>query len=222
MKRYIYIVTFLLFVATVFSQSNKEYKKMYLEARDSGVSNYVILNTGEKKEIKDIDFPAQLIFQRQVISKEGKIKFTDGKEEKYDNGRVLQCQTEEGFCKLAQYKGDFGFATFDSALATRIKKGAINIYRMLVKYRDHKNETYTDSEYFIELDNNGKLIQLVNDPKLVDEVEGYVAKSQRAKQSIAELRKRYGKLAIGFSTATKLVEAVSFYNEDYKNGKLTK
>ena len=223
MKRFLYIATLLLFVAPGFSQSNKEFKQMYLEARDSGQTNYVILNTGEKKEIKDITFPVQAIFQRQVLSGKGKIKFADGKQEKFDNGRVIQCQTEEGFYKLAHYKGEnFGFATFDSALAPRMKKGAINIYRLLVKYHDNlKNEVVTGTKYFIELDNNGKLIHLVNDPKLVDEVEGYVAKSQRAKQSIAELRKRYGKPAIGFSTATKLVEAVGYYNEDFKNGKLT-
>jgi len=218
MKRFLTISHFLLIAILGLSQSNKELKKMFLDATDADQGQYVILNSGEKKEIKDLSFPAQL------TSKKGRIEFADGTDEKYDNGRIRQCQTNEGFYKLAVYMGEgFGHIAYDSALATRMKKGAINVYHLQMMYKDRfKNEISNATFYFIEVDNNGRLIQLRNDPKVVDEVEGYVGKSERAKKAIAELRKRYGKPAIGFSTATKLVEAVDFYNTDFANGKLTK
>ena len=218
MKRFFTILTLLLTLASGFSQSNKELKQMYLDAKDSGSVQYVILNTGEKKEIKDLSFPGQL------TSKKGKIEFADGSDEKYDNGRIHQCQTNEGYFKLATYMGEgVGFGAYDSALATRMKKGAIHVYRLQMMYKERfKNDISTDVMYFIEVNNNGRLLQLRNDPKVVDEVEGYVSKSKRAVQVIAELKKRYGKLAVAFSTGSKLLEAVDFYNDDFKKGKLTK
>lgn len=218
MKQLYTILIFLFAAGFSFSQNNKELKRMFLEARDSGLTQYVILNTGEKREIRDLSFPGQL------TSKKGKIEYADGTDEKYDNGRIHQCQTNDGYYKLATYIGEgMGFSAYDSALATRMKKGAINVYHLQMMYKEHfKNEISSTTMYFIEISNNGKLIQLRNDPKIVDQVEGYVSKSKRAVQAISEIKKRYGKLAIGFSTESKLLEAVDFYNSDYKNGKLTK
>jgi hypothetical protein len=212
------IILFLLFVSCYgFSQSGKELKKLFLAAKDSGQVQYVILRTGEKKEIKDVSFPGE-------INRNGKIEYGDGEKEKYKSGRIIQCQTNEAFYKLAKYtpeKSDH--MAYDSALASRMKKGAINVYFLATSYRVmFKNEFSYEVFYFIEVENNGKLIQLMNDPRVVDMVEGLVMKSGRAKKSIEELRKAYGTLAIKFSTSSKLREAIDYYNDDFANGKLTK
>ena len=72
-------------------------KKEIKNARESGDSSWVILNTGEKRKINDISFPSH-----RKESK-GKIEFANGEKKSFANGEVITCQTDNEFYKLTYY-----------------------------------------------------------------------------------------------------------------------
>jgi hypothetical protein len=213
----LFIIPFFWCVAC-FAQTKKE-KQEYRNARDNGVSNYVIFKSGERKEIRSMKIPS-------VSGRNGEIVFSDGKKDKFKEGEVIECQTDDGFFKLAKYNKSVSRAFLrGQGLATRKTKGAINIYSLVVgfSYTEGTFGRYGEETiYYLENGNSGNLGMLLNHKNAVDYVESLVAKSKAAMEMITELRNSYGKMRNVGSTEEKLMEAAEQFNRDVAEGKLEK
>jgi len=211
----------------MYSQTQKELKKMSNDAKDVVSSEYVILKSGGKKDIKSIDFT------NRDNSIRGKVEFADGDKMKFSSGdEITACYTQEATYKLGSYFRDvrypgsgFGMSrTFlGKGLAIRITKGAINIYFLRFSY-DYSEKGTTHYSYvmirFFEGNDDGNLIEIKNDSIVWNKAAALVGKSGNAMKVIDDLRKSFGKIKFTGSTEGKIVEAIELYNKDAAAGKL--
>ena len=224
MKRNFIILIIILASLGGFSQTQKELNKSFWNAKDDVSSEYVVLESGEKRDIKSIDFSTE------ENSIKGKIEFADGSKLKLSSGReITACYTNEATYKLCSYFTNVaypgtGFGTsrtfIGKSLATRLTKGAINVYFLKIRYQYNEKGTllFTYARVrFFEGNNDGNLIEIKNDTTYWSKAAALVGKSKNAMQAINELRKRYGKLG---STEEKILEAIELYNKDAAEGKL--
>jgi hypothetical protein len=221
------IAIFLIASFETFSQSQKELNKLSNEAKDDVSTEFVVLKSGEKKNIKSIDFT------NRDNSLRGKVEFADGSKMKLSSAdEIIACYTSEATCKPGSYFRDvpypgsgFGMSrTFlGKGLATRIAKGAINIYHLRFSY-DYSEKGTMHYSYviirFFEGNNDGNLIEIKNDSTVWNKAAALVGKSRNAMKVIDDLRKSYGKIKFTGTTEGKLLEAIELYNKDAVNGKL--
>jgi len=227
MKKNFTIVVFILVSFGGFSQTQKELNKSFRDAKDDVSSEYVILKSGEKKDINSIDFTTD------ENSVRGKVEFADGNKLKLSSGdEITACYTKEATYKLCSYFRDvaypgtgFGMSkTFiGKSLAARTTKGAINIYFLRITYKYNEKGTLhfaSETIRFFEGNNDGNLIEIKNDSIVWNKVAGLVEKSENAMKIINDLRKSYGKLKGAGSTEEKILQAIELYNKDAVAGKL--
>ena len=224
MKKNFIILIVMLVSLGGFSQTQKELNKSFKDAKDDVSSEYVILKSGERKDIKSIEFTTEENLTR------GKVEFVDGSKLKLSSGdEITACYTNEATYKLCSYFTNvaypgigFGMSrTFiGKSLAARLTKGAINVYILKIRYQYNEKGTllFTYARVrFFEGNNDGNLIEIKNDTTYWNKAAALVGKSKNAMGVINELRKRYGKLG---STEEKILEAIDLYNKDAAAGKL--
>jgi hypothetical protein len=202
---------FVLFaLVSVSAIAQKKLNEKIKEARDEG-SNYVVMASGDKKEIKSCKFPTS--------RKDGKIEFSDGTTTKFKESDIQAVQTDEAYYKFLKYSFTEYFAG-TSGLATRRSKGVYNVFQLLIYYSKGFNEHGSTYLYFFEKADKPGMVQLQNDKKMVDYVDSLVSKSKLARASIDQIRKRYGLPASTGFTVNKLAETIELYNKDAAEGKL--
>ena len=192
--------------------SKEKLKEKIIEAKDSG-ANYVIMTSGEKKNIKSAKLPNN-------YGKPGNIVFADGTSMKFHNSDIQCIQTEDGFYKILDYNHPLFGTGKVSGLALRRGKGVYNVYQLPIHYNKGMNQWVSETLYLFEKADGTGLMTLDNDRKHVDHVETLVSKSKAAMESIAAIRKDYGKLQMGWSVESRLAETIELYNKDAAAGKL--
>lgn len=199
-------------VTPCISQFKKsEVQKKMLEARNEGL-NYVVLASGEKKEIKSAKLPNQ-------YGKAGKIEFADGTSMKLEESDIVVIQTGEGFYKRITYHHPTFGRTTD--FAVRQAKGVYDVYRLQIHYNRGLNDWVSNVLFFMEKADGTGFVQFNSDYKHIDYVDSLTSKSKAARESIAELRKAYRKsFQVKWSMESKLAETVELYNKDAAAGKL--
>jgi len=200
------------FSATAQKVSKEKLKEKIAEAKDSG-ANYVIMASGEKKNIKSAKLPNN-------YGKPGNIVLADGTSMKFHKSDIQCIQTEDGFYKMLDYNHPLFGTGKVSGLALRRGKGIYNVYQLPVHYNKGMNQWVSETLYIIEKADGTGLMTFDNDRKHVDYVETLVSKSKAAMESIAAIRKDYGKLQVGWSLESRLAETIELYNKDAAAGKL--
>jgi hypothetical protein len=203
-------VLFILFAfVSVSAIAQKKLKEKFKQARDEG-GNYVIMASGEKKDIKSVKFP--------TARKQGNIEFADGTSSKFWTRGIQAVQTDYGFQKVIDYRHpDFGM-TFGRA--TRLAKGVFNVYHMTVHYQVKINEYVSGDRYFFDKPNELGIVQLVNEVGMFNYVDSLTSKSKAAREVVDLIQRNIGKWQTRWSSEEKLVEALELYNKDAAEGRL--
>ena len=218
MREFLFVL-FLFINSFTYSQNRKELKELYRAARDTSSINYIVLKSKEKREIKSIK-----IYKGGRGA--GKAVLANGETIKFIPGDIIEYQDDDAFYKIGtfSYHGMDGGAS-GTSLAKREYRDSINIYYMSITYNRMMTKQYESpigGAYFycVEGNNDGDLIQLKNDPDIVNKVEMLVKRSTAAIKIITELKSKYGKWKDTGYVESKLMEAVKVYNADAIEGKL--
>ena len=223
MSKLFYVIFFLMISLLGNSQTRKEMTEQYLEGRDSGLADYVVLKSGQREEVKEFkltesrkDFVAN--YYHDLV----RYQTLNGEKRKMESSEVLRFQTKDYMGKLAKYNRNrsFGFI-FGQGLALRMSKGPLNVYRLYVYY---KKNFELDIEYqiiyFIEPAEDD-LVEINMDSGILEKIEKLVEKSKNATALVEKVKAKSKKIFYDRTDLEyALVEAVQAYNKDAAEGNL--